>query len=354
MILEDIAALLVAPDAPRREVLRVLDAQALGFVLVADADGLLLGTITDGDFRRALLRQDQGDTRTASRSETACDFMNPNPRVLHSSHDYGAFLSRNRIGFVPIVDADGRVLSIALASKNPGRQIDHVCVVVMAGGLGSRLGNLTKDTPKPLLDVNGTSILERIVCRFRDEGFRDFIFCVNYKAEMIQAQFGDGSDLSVRIDYVTENQRMGTGGALSLIDSNRFSRFLVTNADILCSDSYREMLEFHEERGSIATMAVREHRVEIPFGVVETNGFEIRSLREKPSFTYFINAGYYILEARALDHISRNTFFDMPSLFDILRQKHERTQVYPTRGDWIDVGRPEDLEFARQSFQQEP
>lgn len=346
MILQDISSLSVLPDAPRRDVLRVLDAQALGFVLVLDAEQRLLGTITDGDIRRALLREDQ--------AETARDFMNPAPRVLHTPRDYSAFLARNRLTFVPIVDADQRVLSVALAANNPGRQIDHVCVVVMAGGLGSRLGDLTKDTPKPLLDVGGEPVLQRIVRHFRDEGFRHFIFCVNYKAEMIRAHFGDGSDLSVQIDYVTETRRMGTGGALSLIERKDFSRFVVTNADILCSDSYREMLEFHEEQGAAATMAVREHVVEIPFGVVETNGFEIRSLREKPSFTHFINAGYYVIEAAALDHVSPDTFFDMPTLFDILRQQHERTRIYPTRGSWIDIGRPEDLEQARQSIQQEP
>lgn len=345
MIIEEIAALTVGPDASRHDVLRVLDSQALGFVLVTDADHRLLGTITDGDIRRALLREDA--------AEMARDFMNPAPRVLHSGWDYSAFLSRNRLTFVPIVDAGHRVLSVALASHNPGRQIDHVCVIVMAGGLGSRLGDLTKDVPKPLLDVGGEPILQKIVRHFRDEGFRDFIFCVNYKAGMIQDHFGNGSDLSVRIEYVTESKRMGTGGALSLIDRKDFSRFVVTNADILSSDSYREMLEFHEEQQAVATMAVREHVVEIPFGVVETNGFEIKSLREKPSFTYFINAGCYVLEAAALDHVAPDTFFDMPSLFDILGQHNERTRIYPTRGTWIDIGRPEDLETARRTAAQE-
>jgi NDP-sugar pyrophosphorylase family protein len=243
-------------------------------------------------------------------------------------------------------------MSVALAAHNPGRRIDHVCVVVMAGGLGTRLGDLTKDRPKPLLEVGGEPILQRIVRRFREEGFRNFIFCVNYKAGMIRDHFGDGSGLGVDIDYVTETQRMGTGGALSLIDRRDYSRFVVTNADILCSDSYREMLEFHEEQGAVATMAVREHVVEIPFGVVETNGFEIRSLREKPRFTHFINAGYYVLEAAALDHVTPDTFFDMPSLFDVLRHNDERTRIWPTRGEWIDIGRPGDLDRARQAVQQ--
>ena len=346
MILQDIPSISVLPDTPRREVLRILDARALGFVLVTDAGQRLLGTITDGDIRRALLREDG--------AETARDFMNPEPRVLHTPRDYSAFLARNRLTFVPIVDADRQVLSVALAAHNPGRRIDHVCVVVMAGGLGSRLGALTRETPKPLLEIGGEPILQRIVRRFRDEGFRHFIFCVNYKAGMIQDHFGDGSDLSVHIDYITETRRMGTGGALSLIGRRDFTRFVVTNADILCSDSYREMLEFHEEQGAAATMAVREYVIEIPFGVVETNGFEIRSLREKPSFTYFINAGYYVIEAAALGHVSPDTSFDMPSLFDILRQQNERTRIYPTQGNWIDIGRPEDLDIARQSFEQEP
>ena len=346
MILQDISSLSVSPDAPRRDVLSLLDARALGFVLVTDAEGRLLGTITDGDIRRALLRDDA--------VERARDFMNPSPRVLHSPEGYSAFLARNRLTFVPMVDAEGRVLSVALAARNPGRRIEHVCVVVMAGGLGSRLGALTQDIPKPLLQVGGEPILQRIVRRFRDEGFGNFVFCLNHKADMIRDHFGDGTELGVSIEYVTEPRRMGTGGALSLIDRGDFSRFVVTNADILCSDSYREMLEFHEEQGAAATMAVREYVVEIPFGVVETNGFEIRSLREKPSFTHFINAGYYILEADALEHVTPDTFFDMPSLFDILRRQNQHTRIWPTRGDWIDIGRPEDLELARKSLQQEP
>lgn len=341
--MRDFSAILVPPTADFKRVLQVIDSSALGFVLVVGPDNRLMGTITDGDVRRALM---QGE-RVA---RTAADLMNRSPRVLTEETDHEAqqnFLLRHKITFVPIVDADDRIVSIAVSAHLPGNNLDDVAVVVMAGGLGTRLGHLTKEKPKPLLEIDGEPILEKIVKRYRDAGFRNFIFCINYKADMIRGHFGTGQDLGVRIDYVEEEKRLGTGGALSLIDANAYEHLFVTNADILCSTNYRDMLEFHLDQQALATMAVREHEVQIPFGVVETEGFEIRSLREKPTYTYFINAGYYVLDRSALEHVPSDTFFDMPSLFDVLRQQKIRTRIYPTTGNWIDIGRPEDLARAQ-------
>ena len=341
--MKDLSSILIAPDADFREVLRVIDGSALGFVLVVDPNRRLLGTITDGDVRRALMQADAAP-------QDAQGLMNPNPLFLTQDTSYEerqTFLTKHKITFVPLLGKDRIVLSVAASAHLPGNSFDDVAVVVMAGGLGSRLGDLTKQTPKPLLQIDGEPILTKIVRRFRDEGFENFVICINYKGDMIREHYQTGADLGVQISYVEEEKRLGTGGALSLIDAQDYKQFFVTNADILCSTSYREMLEFHLDQKSRATMAVREHEVQIPFGVVETEGFEIRSLREKPTYKHFINAGYYVIDRSTLTHVPRDEFFDMPSLFDLLRTERQRTRIYPTSGDWIDIGRPEDLQRAR-------
>lgn len=340
---ERLSSICVEPNATLREVLKSIDTAAVGFAIVLDDDGRLLGTITDGDIRRALL----ADTAPTT---VAADLMNQFPKTLlatSNSAERHAFLAENKITFAPVVDKDRVLIDIHISERLPGNPLKDVAVVVMAGGLGSRLGKLTKQTPKPLLEVHGEPILQLIVKRFREEGFHRFIFCINHLGHQIKDHFKDGSALDVSITYVEEPKRMGTGGALSLIDATGLERLIVTNADILCSTKYRDLLEFHLDQEADGTMAVREHHVEIPFGVVETDGFLIKSLREKPRYTYFINAGYYVLEVSTLRHIPRDEFFDLPSLFEILRQRDGRTRIYPTTGDWIDVGRPEDLERAR-------
>ncbi|WP_299988720.1 nucleotidyltransferase family protein [uncultured Ruegeria sp.] len=341
--MKDITSILVSPTDDFRRVLRIIDGSAVGFVLVVGPENRLLGTITDGDLRRAMIQNPSID-------KTAADLMNKSPRVLMggTNHaDQQNFLLRNKITFAPVVDQAGSVVDVAVSSHLPGSTLDNVAVIVMAGGLGSRLGDLTRDKPKPLLEIDGEPILEKIVKRYRNDGLENFIFCVNYKADMIRDKFGTGDDLGVKIEYVEEKKRLGTGGALSLIDAAPYDQLFVTNADILCSTNYREMLEFHLDQNSCATMAVREHELEIPFGVVETEGFEIKSLSEKPTYKYFINAGYYVLDRSALDHVPGDKFFDLPSLFDVLRDQKIRTRVFPTSGDWIDIGRPEDLQRAR-------
>lgn len=341
--MKNFSSILVSPTDEFQRVLQIIDRSGLGFVLVVGQGNRLLGSITDGDMRRAFL---QG----GAMGQSAADLMNTSPRTLAAGTSYvdqQSFLSRHRINFAPLVDDAGSVQAVAVSAHLPGSRLDNVAVVVMAGGLGSRLGDLTKEKPKPMLDIDGEPILKKIVKKYRDDGLKNFIFCVNYKADMIRDYFGAGDDLGIKIEYVEEKERLGTGGALSLVDATQYDYFFVTNADILCSTNFREMLEFHLDQHSHATMAVREYDVQVPFGVVETEGFEIKSLREKPTYRYFINAGYYVLDSSALEHVPSNTFFDMPSLFDVLRNQKIRTRMFPTSGDWIDIGRPEDLERVR-------
>lgn len=341
MNLTDFSRLCIEPEADLVNVLKCIDKAALGFALVVSDSGVLLGTITDGDIRRSLM---EGNS-----SNKAHELMNSAPTILRSGEDidFDGYLSINRLSFVPILDHDDRLVSVAIKEQLPGIALDDVCIAIMAGGLGKRLGELTKHTPKPLLEINGEPILQKIVRGFSNEGFKKFVFCVNYKSHMIEEYFGDGSQFGIEIEYVRESKQLGTGGAMSLVNRKDYRRFFVTNADILSSSSYRDMLDFHKREGSMATMAVREHTVDIPFGVVEVNGLEIVGLKEKPSFTYFINAGFYLIEAEVLDYIPKEKFFDMPTLFSLLENLKNPTRIFPTKGDWIDIGRPEDLERAK-------
>lgn len=323
-------------------VLEAIDKCAQGFALVCASDNTLLGVVTDGDIRRGLLRR---QTLEAS----AQDFMSAEPVTLTDSHSVAArskLMLRLNLTFLPIVDTAGRVVDIHSSDWLPGNKDDAVCVVLMAGGLGSRLGVLTEHTPKPLLPVNGEPIIERVVKQFRTEGFKKFIVTVKYKAEMIVSHLGDGSDLGVTIDYIHEPTRLGTAGALSMIDRAPFERLIVYNSDVLCSTSFNAMLRFHLEQDAIATMAARQHPVTIPFGVIDTDGVEIKAQKEKPVINYLVNAGFYILESAALGYVPENTFFDMPELFEKMRLAGNRTVVYPTHDKWIDIGRPEDFEAA--------
>lgn len=334
----------VAADTPLLDIFRVINEQALGFVLVCEGD-VLVGAITDGDIRRALVRRH--DLGLVGR-----DIMNPRPISLPASvsrKERASFQQRFKLSFLPIVDEVGRVTEVLLSEALPGNRDDATTVVLMAGGLGSRMGDLTRTVPKPLLEVNGEPIIETIIKRFRDEGFGRFIAAVNYLADVVIDRLGDGRRLGVEIEYVREPKRLGTAGALSLIDAATLKppRLIVTNCDVLCATSYRLMLQFHVEHGSLATMAVKQHRIDIPFGIVEVDGFEIRSQREKPVYNYLINAGFYVLNAEALALVPKDTFFDMPDLFAAVRAGGGSTVVYPTSDQWIDIGRPEDLERAR-------
>lgn len=332
----------VAPETPLLTVLETIDKGALGFALVCSEAGVLLGVVTDGDIRRALVE-------SHNLNILATNIMNRHPITMRDSHtglERRESMVRLNLVFLPILDSMGHVVDVHTSEWLPGNKEEVVGVVLMAGGLGSRLGEMTANVPKPLLKVGGEPIIERIIKQFQAEGFNKIVLTVRYKAEMIRDYLGDGSDLKVSIDYIRETKRLGTAGALSLIDKGRFERLIVFNCDVLCSTSFKSMLRFHLEQDACATMAARQHPVTVPFGVIDTDGVEIRSQVEKPVLNYLVNAGFYILEADVLGFVPENTFFDMPDLFDKLRAAGRRTVVYPMHEKWIDIGRPEDFENA--------
>jgi NDP-sugar pyrophosphorylase family protein len=223
-------------------------------------------------------------------------------------------------------------------------------MVIMAGGRGTRLGQHTENCPKPLLPVGGKPMLEHIIERAKAEGFNRFVIAIHYLGQMIEEYFGDGSRWQVQIAYLHEQTPLGTAGALGLMQPRPDEPFLVTNGDVLTDIRYGELLDFHCRHRAAATMAVRQHEWQHPFGVVKTKGVEIIGFEEKPILRSHINAGIYAMEPHTLDSLGLNEHCDMPTLFTRLKERDGRTIVYPMHEPWLDVGRPDDLLQARNEY----
>ncbi len=323
-----------------------LDRTALKIAIVADADDRLIGTITDGDIRRGLLR---GLDLTCG----VDTIVHVKPLVVPPDlgRDLVLQLMRaNKLQQLPVVDDRGTVVGLHVWDEliSPSQRDNRV--VIMAGGRGVRLHPHTENCPKPLLPVGGKPMLEHIIERARNEGFHRFSLAINYLGHMIEDHFGDGQAWGVEIDYLRETTPLGTGGALSLLDTVATGPLLVTNGDVLTDIRYGDLIDFHVRQGAAATMAVRLHEWQHPFGVVRTQGMDIVGFDEKPIARSHINAGIYALEPAILRLLERNQHCDMPTLFARVAGNSERTIVYPMHEPWLDVGRIDDLTRARDSF----
>lgn len=338
----------VRPDASLRDVLATIDAATLQVALVVDEATRLLGIITDGDVRRALLR---GVDLTA-RAE---DVMTRRPVTASPDLKQVAIerlMQANDLNQVPVVDADGVLVGLALhGTLLPRERLDHE-VYLMAGGLGSRLGALTKRVPKPMLRIGDKPILELIVEGLLAQGFHRFRMAVNYRADLIERYFGDGGRWGADIRYLRETKKLGTCGALSLIEDPPTESFLVINGDILAKMRYQEMLDAHEAAGAAATLAVRDYAVQVPFGVAHMDGDgRVRELIEKPTERFAVNGGIYVLDPTCLDLIPKDTPFDMTQLLGVLLAQGLRVQGHPIADYWVDVGRASDLAQADADFE---
>lgn len=216
----------------------------------------------------------------------------------------------------------------------------------MAGGLGRRLQPLTNECPKPLLKVGGKPILEIILENFVEQGFNRFHIAVNYKAEMIESYFGNGSRWGIDLSYLREHERMGTAGALSLLPGGLTQPLIVMNGDLLTRINFRQLLSFHAEHHAQATMCVRDYDFQIPYGVVKIEKHRLTGIEEKPVHHCFVSAGIYVLQPDVISLIPRNTFFDMPDLFAEMIRQQKETAVFPIREYWLDIGRMDDFERA--------
>ena len=327
-----------------------IDSGGAEIAIVIDEEQRIIGTITDGDVRRGILRG-------MSLDDPAKTIMFRHPRVATMSTPRAELIEtmqRLSIRQMPLVDTMGRVLDVVALSQLQRRATYSNNVVLMAGGMGVRMRPFTTKTPKPMLKVGGKPILESIIETFKRQGFSNFIISVNYLAEQVMDHFGDGNTLGVSIRYVHESKRLGTAGCLSLIEKPVTEPFFVMNGDILTEADFENMLKYHNESGATATMALNRYRYEIPFGVVKLNERGIVDIEEKPNQEFFVNAGIYILSHETLPLIPHNEYLDMPDLFKVLHGKNMPTTGFPMWEYWLDVGRPHDLRQAEDDLVEHP
>ncbi|MFK0278785.1 nucleotidyltransferase family protein [Ensifer sp. NPDC090286] len=338
---------LLGSNATLKELLHALDCAAeFRIILVVDAERRLVGTVTDGDVRRALLRGIGMDAPVSQ-------ILNDHPVTLPPTASHAQQKQRMLeagVRQIVLVDEGRRVIGITTLDSLSTDYNHPNKVFLMAGGLGSRLMPLTEATPKPMLPVGGKPILQTIIENFINEGFSDFHLAVNYHADVIKDFFGDGEKFDCRITYVEEKKRMGTAGALSLISEKPKEPMIVMNGDLLTRVRFHNILDFHNNHDTLATMAVREYNFQVPFGVVKLEHTEIARIMEKPVQHFFVNAGIYVVSPEALSFIPQDTFYDMPSLFDDLQKAGFKNIAFPLQEYWIDIGRKEQLEQANDEY----
>ncbi len=338
---------LVAGHISIREAIRVINAGSQQICLVVNEDQRLLGTVTDGDIRRAILAGTDM-TKPVER------IMNANPRVGGETESRASLLTRMaeaQIHQIPIVDAGGRIIGLASIEDLIGaREVPDNWVVLMAGGLGKRLRPLTETAPKPLLAVGRKPLLETILENFIQQDFRRFYISVNYKGQMIKDHFGDGDKWNVEIRYLDEDRQLGTAGALRLIPELPQTPLIVMNGDLLTRVNFKHLLDYHARHQSTATMCVRQYDFQVPFGVVHIDDDSIRGIDEKPVHSFFVNAGIYALDPGVIDFIPAGDLFHMTTLFERIIGNGDKTAVFPIHEYWLDVGRIDDLDKANGEF----
>lgn len=343
---EDITRILLAESHTIADAIAAIDAASPHIALVADKNRRLIGTVTDGDVRRGLLRG-------VTLNESVTAVMNKRPVTLPSSADRHTILTKLRethLVHIPIVDEQGRVVGVeTLRDLISLKQHDNQ-IVIMAGGLGSRLSPLTQDTPKPMLKVGAKPLLETIIERFTGQGFKNFLLSVNYKAEVIKEYFGDGRGWDAKVGYIEETEPLGTAGCLTLLESHPRHPFFLMNGDILTSIDFEKMLDFHLQHAGKVTVAVRRQEIVIPYGVIEIDGHSVASITEKPAHRVYINAGIYILDPEIVDLVPRGRRVDMTDLLQMLLDMKVPVNVFPIREYWIDIGHADDLKRAEVDY----
>lgn len=336
----------VAADTPILAAVEAIDRSGLQIALVVDGAGRLVGTVTDGDVRRALLR---GENLAGAVSA----IMNRAPKVASVSDSREKLLQLMRttgLHQIPLVDGDGKLVGLQRLDEVAGPRRQDSPVVLMAGGKGTRLRSLTRGTPKPMLPVGGKPILETILENFIEHGFHRFHISLNYMGERIEAHFGDGSRWGVEIAYLRESEYLGTAGALSLLPAPPGGPVVVMNGDILTRVNFEHLLEFHRHHRAQLTMCVQDYEMQVPFGVVMVDEHRVARIDEKPAQRFFVNAGIYVIEPGALGRIPAGRVFDMPDLISALNAGGAEVAAFPLREYWLDVGHAEDLERARNEF----
>lgn len=333
-------------NASIKQALKVIDKGAIKVAVVLSDDGLLLGMLSDGDIRRALLKGmslDDSITSIINRDPVVANINDTKERILELANE-------KKLHQIPII-SNGKLIGIQdirefLAPKNKPNK-----VILMVGGLGTRLRPLTNDVPKPMLDVGNKPILHTIVENFAKYGYTDIIMCVNYKSEIIKEYFGNGDKFGVKIEYVLESVRMGTAGALSLLQKRPKDDFFVMNGDLLTNVNFEYLHEYHKDSNACASICVRKYEMQVPYGVVNVRANKVTSIEEKPTQSFFVSAGIYMFSPIVLDFIPKGVFYDMPTLFSELLKQNFAVYPFFIREYWLDIGKMDEYRRANDEYE---
>ena len=340
---------IITDDLKIKDAISNLNDTSLKIVIVVDKNGKFKGTITDGDIRRSLL---QGHSLDMSISET----INKKAIVSETTTakiDILNIMKNNKIYQIPILDNNQKVVGLHLFDDLESKNDFSNKIVIMAGGKGTRLYPITKNIPKPLVQVAGKPMILHIIESARSEGFKNFVVCINYLGNMIEDYLGDGQRFDVSIEYVKETSPLGTAGALSLINPLPEKPMIITNGDVFTDIRFEEILNFHNLHKADGTMAIKLYEWQNPYGVIKIEGVNIQELEEKPVYKSYINAGVYVLSPNILKGMLKNISCDMPLLFKKIKKENGKIIAFPMHEPWIDVGKIDDLKKAGKGIKNE-
>lgn len=348
MLVDDVSRCVVPEAATVKSVVENLNSSGLRLSLVVGPEGALLGIVSDGDIRRGLLAGEGLE----SPATTVMNAVFASALNGTATSELTRVARAREVTHLPLVDEEGKLAGLFIDQPDGETATRNNSVVIMAGGMGLRLRPLTENTPKPMIPVGGKPMVQHTIEALRAEGFVNFILAINYLGDQVETHFGDGSGLGVRITYVKEEQPLGTGGALSLLEGAFTSPIVVINGDVLLSARLTDMLNYHHSHSADITVGVKVLDTQIPFGVIELEGNQIVAMQEKPVYRDFVNAGVYVLEPSVVGSVPAAVRLDMP---DLVAEWLGRRKVfaYPMHESWRDLGHIEDLELARKDYNRE-
>jgi dTDP-glucose pyrophosphorylase len=348
----NLSDLCITADKSVRQAMESIGRNRKGIVLIVDEGRRLIGTITDGDVRRAILDGKDLDTTVSELLKRKSNTPYPEAVTAPVGTQHAALIRLMQERFVrqvPLLDPDGRVTGLVTLDEVVPSQILPLRAVIMAGGFGTRLHPLTEDLPKPMLPVGGRPLMEVIINQLHQAGIRKISVATHYMSEKILNYFGDGSKYGVELNYVKEDSPLGTAGAIGLMEATQ-ERQLIINGDILTCINFRALLAYHEEHEADLTVAVRKYDMNMPFGVIESDGVFVRGLVEKPVYSLFVNAGIYLMEPRVRNYIPKNQCFDMTELINCLLGAGRPVVSFPILEYWLDIGNHHDYEQSKKDF----
>jgi dTDP-glucose pyrophosphorylase len=336
-----------------RDTMKYIDLNEKGIVLVVDNEQKLVDTITDGDIRRAIMSGASLDNPITTLLKKKVRSQSRGPITApHGTSKTKLYqlMKENVVRQIPLLDNEDRVVDLVSIEEIMPDVSCTPQAVVMAGGLGKRLRPLTKDLPKPMLSIGDRPLLERIIEQLRNSGIKKVNITTHFKSEKISDHFGDGSDFGIDIQYVSENLPLGTAGAVGLIE-NFNQPILVINGDIITDVDFKAMQAFHQEHSADLTVGVRQYDFKVPYGVIETQGIQLKKLNEKPTYSFFVNAGIYLLDPDVQQFIPKGERYDMTDLINCLLAVNRSVVSFPIIEYWLDIGKHSDYKRAQEDLE---